>query len=309
MLRFKEISLKSKNRIMPYLNKYGENSCQACFAQMYLLKDKYRDMYDIRDNCLYIFRAGLSTPETKVYLFPLCEEKYLDQAIKNVIDAADAELAKPQFFTITEKQADYLEAHFPGVFTIEEDRNCAEYIYSSEKLSTLSGKKLAAKRNHINGFNRDFGEVARLESFGLFGTGDTPKLIEQVSHFQTAWLSSRDKAEMFYQLQAEDRHIREALRRYEELDLHGVALFVNDVLVGYSFGVPISDTCIDVIAEKGDISIPGIYQVINNEFAKSVREHFQYVNREEDLGIPGLRKAKESYYPDNLLKKYVATAN
>lgn len=308
MLSFKEISLKSKNRIMPYLNQFGENSCQACFAQMYLLKDKYRDMYDIKDKCLYIFRAGLSSPETKVYLFPMCEEDKLSDAINNVLCVADAEIAKPQFFTITEGQADYLDTHFPGKFEIEEDRNCAEYIYTSEKLSTLSGKKLAAKRNHINGFNRDFGDKKRVETFGLYGDGDTASLIDQVAHFQSSWLSSRQKAELFYQLEAEDRHIKNALRHYEELDLHGVAIFIEDSLVGYSFGVPISDSYIDVIAEKGDISIPGIYQVINNEFAKSVKDHFEFVNREEDLGIPGLRKAKESYYPDNLLKKYVATA-
>ena len=307
MLDFKTITFQNKNKLDSYLFKYGGNSCQHSFAQMYLLKDKYNDYFCEMNGCLYIHRSGFSTEEYRVYLFPFCEESLVSEAIDNIIEDAASYNKRARFFTLTKDHADLLESLFPGKFDIEECRDYAEYIYTSEKLAFLKGKKMASKRNHINTFNRVYEDRFRVVSFGCEDTPEEGSVIEDVLNFQSEWLSAREKQDLYKELLVEDLHISTALKYRHHLKICGVALYVDDALAGYTFGNPISDSCVDVIAEKGNIDIGGIYQVLNNEFAKMAQPHFEYINREEDLGVAGLRKAKLSYKPDILLEKYIAT--
>lgn len=307
MLNFKSITFQNKKLLDSYLQKYGSNSCQHSFAQMYLLKDKYNDFFCEKNGCLYIFRSGFSTDDFRVYLFPFCEKAFIPEAVKIIIEDAASYNKKARFFTITKEHAQLLEAAFPGEFDIEECRDYAEYIYSSEKLAFLKGKKMAAKRNHINTFNRTYENRFRVVTFGCEDTPEESRIIDDVLNFQSEWLSAREKQDLYKELLVEDLHISTALRYRHHLKICGIAVYVDEVLAGYTFGNPLSDSCVDVIAEKGNIEIGGIYQVLNSEFAKMVQPHFKYINREEDLGVAGLRKAKLSYKPDILLEKYIAT--
>lgn len=307
MLDFKNITFQNKKLLDSYLQKYGGNSCQHSFAQMYLLKDKYNDFFCEMNNCLYVLRSGFSADDCRVYLFPFCEEALIFDAVKNVLEDAALHKKAARFFTITKDKADLLENLFPGEFDIEECRDYAEYIYTSEKLSFLKGKKMAAKRNHINTFNRVYENRFRVVYFGCEDTPEEQQIIDDVLNFQSEWLSAREKQDLYKELLVEDLHISTAIKYRHRLRICGVAVYVDEALAGYTFGNPISDSCVDVIAEKGNIDIDGIYQVLNNEFAKMAQPHFEYINREEDLGVAGLRKAKLSYKPDILLEKYIAT--
>ena len=307
MLDFKEITLQNKKRMEEYLYPYGENSCQHSFTQMYLLKNKYHDLVCEKDECLYVLRSGMNTQGIRVYHFPFCEEPRISGALDEIMADAAENNARVRFFTLTEKAVELLGRYKPGVFEIEETRDYAEYIYTSEKLAFLKGRKMASKRNHVNTFNRNFEGRYTVVRFGCEDTEEEKKVIKDVLSFQAEWMSARQKKALYKELLAEDQHISTALKHRHCLDICGIALYVDGELAGYTFGNPLSEDCVDVIAEKGNINIGGVYQILNNEFAKVVYPRFSYINREEDLGVAGLRKAKMSYKPDILKSKFIAT--
>lgn len=297
---FNPITLKDKNILVPYLHRYGSDSCQHSFVQMVGLANKYGDEYCINDDILYIHRSRLDTEFKRVYLAPLgpVEDKLTD-----CVDALLSDCAlygkKLSFETVTEEFAMALQEVCPHSFTFRKDRDLAEYIYSTEALSTLSGSKLDAKRNHINTFMSKY-PTATIEKIN-------DSNIEDAKAFQRCWLASRNTYEADSRLNIENDSISIYLDNYSDFDFDGIIIYIDGKVAGFAAGVPLSDQCMDEIIEKGNREYNGIYQVLCREFAARCCEGYKYINREEDIGIPGLRKAKESYHPLMLLAKYIVT--
>lgn len=190
-----------------------------------------------------------------------------------------------------------MEESMPGSFTYESDPSKADYIYLREKLATLSGKKLQPKRNHINKFKRLYPNYVYRPL--------TVELVPNCLHLAQEWCFTNDCQERHAAL-AEQRMMAYALNHIEELQITGGTLFVEDRMVAFTFGSPINGETFDVCVEKADTNYEGAYAVINNEFVSRLPERYIYINREEDLGLEGLRKAKQSYQPELLLDKMVA---
>jgi hypothetical protein len=133
-------------------------------------------------------------------------------------------------------------------------------------------------------------------------TADTA---EEVCAYQANWLKTRMRSEDKVQLELENEAILLGLKNFKALEFSGILLYVDGILRGYAYGSMISNGCYDVMFEKGDREIKGIYRVLNMEIVRRCCALCHYVNREEDLGVPGLRKAKLSYKPYILLKKFV----
>ena len=108
------------------------------------------------------------------------------------------------------------------------------------------------------------------------------------------------------QLLCENDAIQRGLNHFELLGLSGIVVYIDDVLAGFAYGAPLSERCYDVIIEKGDLRFPDIYRVLNRDLVRLCCADYAMINREEDVGAPGLRKAKLSYKPDRLLEKYIA---
>ena len=106
------------------------------------------------------------------------------------------------------------------------------------------------------------------------------------------------------QLALEDEAIRTGLDHFFELGLSGILVYIDGRLSGYAYGAPLSDGCYDVMIEKGDRSVPDIYKILNRDLVRLCCGGSAWINREEDLGVEGLRKAKLSYKPDRLIRKY-----
>lgn len=303
MLDFCSITLKDRDRIMKYLYRYSENSCQHSFASMYCMAEKYGDKYCEKDGYLFILRGGKCTDNERVYLFPMGETKdrmALSHALSEIFEDAGAYGKKVRFETVTAKATELINALFPERFTAQNARDYAEYIYTYEKLSELPGKALASKRYDIKTFFRDYGERTTIERIG-------PEYIEGIKEFQRVWLENMLKDEEDVQLELENTAIGIGLDHFEELELSGIVVFIDGKIVGYAYGTPISQDCYNVIIEKGNRSIPDIYRVLNRDLVRMCCEGFSYINREEDVGVEGLRKAKMSYVPDILLEKYILT--
>ena len=186
----------------------------------------------------------------------------------------------------------------PGAFAYSVNRDRADYLYLREKLVTLSGKKLQPKRNHISKFKRTY---PNYEYRPL-----TADLVDDCIRLGEEWCRTNDSC-MQRAMQAEQRMIDYALHHIDELHIVGGTLWVDEKMVAFTFGSRINGEAFDVCVEKADTSYEGAYAMINNEFVSRLPEDIVYINREEDLGLEGLRKAKLSYYPDLILDKMVAT--
>lgn len=303
MLSFEKITLKDRDVLRQYLYQYGENSCQHSFVSMFCMAGKYGDMFCQQDGYLFIQRGNKRTPGFRNYLFPMgdtTDKSALKNAISLILEDAKSHGQKARFETVTRKAAEEIQRLFPERFHCVNIRDYAEYLYTHEKLADLPGSEMASKRHDINTFFRDYGDKTVIEKI-------CPDHIEKIRTFQKNWLLDMLRGEEDVQLELENEAIQVGLDHFEELGLSGIVVFVDGEIAGFAYGTPISKDCYNVIIEKGDRRVPDIYRVLNRDLVRMCCDGYAYINREEDVGVAGLRKAKMSYKPDILLEKFIVT--
>ena len=193
-----------------------------------------------------------------------------------------------------------LERLLPDTFSFTTNRDYSDYLYLREDLINLTGKKYQPKRNHINQFKRSYPNYEFVPI--------TEEIIPKCMELESLWkhLNEDEKDKSYIALDAERQAIQRAFDHYTELNLKGGALVVDNRVVAFTYGSPINTDTFDVAVEKADANYIGAYTMVNNEFVKSLPSQYEFINREEDLGIEGLRKAKLSYHPTEILDKYTA---
>lgn len=179
--------------------------------------------------------------------------------------------------------------------TVEPLRNQYDYIYLKRDLESLSGGKLKAKRNHVNKFVAEHPDFEYKEL--------TPNMFDQCREVVDKWQRNKehDNPEYANTIEAEHQVMETIFHYWNRLDMFGGALFTSNKMVAFTFGSKVTDDTIDVCVEKADTSVDGAYSVINQQFAVHLPNSIIYINREEDMGLPGLRKSKLSYHPEILL--------
>ena len=303
MLSFHPIALEQKPVLDTYFHLYGEGSCQHSFASLFCMSEKYGDHICLKDGYLFVLRTRQCTENQRVYLFPMGDPTNRDgliQAIRDILDDAHAHGTRACFRTVTQKASDLLLELFPGKFHSAYDRDYAEYLYAHDKLANLPGAEMASKRHDLNTYYRTYGDRTVIEPI-------RPEHLENILAFQKYWLEDYLGGEEDVQLDCENIAIQRGIAHFFELGFSGIVVFVDGRLVGYAYGVPLSDDYYDVIIEKGDRRISDIYRVLNRELVRMCCQNFSWINREEDVGVEGLRKAKLSYKPDRLIEKYLVT--
>lgn len=298
MMSFKKAEIGDYDRIQEYFSLYGENSCQHSFVNMYALYEKYGSQYCELNGFLYILRSRMCGNGKRTYLFPMGAGDR-KKAVENIIGDAHGNGSKVRFDTITEDNYSWLMQEFPGVFQAREVRNYAEYLHRSENLANLPGSKFAKKRYDVNLLRRVY--EGRMEESIL-----TKEKTGEVLAFEEKWLADSLEMHDTAALNLEYREIEKQLACFDELKISGIIVRIDGIVQGFVYGAPISRNCYDVLIEKGNRRIDDIYRVLNQDVVKMCAMGYAYINREEDLGVPGLRKAKLSYKPDIILKKYIA---
>jgi len=201
----------------------------------------------------------------------------------------------PGFKRVPETLADLWRNQCASALRIEEDRDNWDYIYDVEELVTLSGNRFHKKKNLLNQFKKQ--NVYRFESFSA-------AMIEQALALQDDWCTWRD-CEDSEVLSAENRAIQRVFINWNAFpELLGGAIMVEDIIVAYTIAEPLDAETVVIHFEKGCPAHKGIYQAINQMFLESLEGRFRLVNREQDLGDEGLRKAKLSYHPVAFNKKF-----
>ncbi|MBQ6842940.1 MAG: DUF2156 domain-containing protein [Firmicutes bacterium] len=200
-------------------------------------------------------------------------------------------------FILTEVSASMkqlLEEQFPGRFVAEEYRPGFNYVYLQSDLATLPGRKYAQKRNHVSRFIRECPDYQFVPL--------TRELIPGCLECMDVWKAARDTENA--ELLKEEEGARDGLLHFAELGVTGACLIVGGKVQAFTFGEALNNDTFVIHVEKGNIAIPGIFQAINHFFARDYCSGFTYINREEDMGDPGQRKAKGSYHPCHLEEKY-----
>ena len=191
-----------------------------------------------------------------------------------------------------------LEELYPGKFRFHCDRGSYDYVYDINDLAELKGKKYHGKKNHLNRF------IAEHE--GYKAEPITKENIESAKTFLASWYEERMRENPDGDYMMERAAIEKAFRHYFEIDINGLIITYDSEVLALTMGSRLSNDTVDVHFEKARADVNGAYTVVNYEFAKYIREKYpeiKYLNREEDMGIEGLRKAKESYKPHHMVEK------
>ncbi len=300
-LEFKTVSFAEKEMIDRYAFRYGERSCQHSFVSMIGHSEKYGDAVYEKDGWLYYCRENLETDQKRFYLCPLGDREDIagfTRAIGNILEDAHKYGKRARFETVTKSAAAMLESCFPGRFDISPCRDFYEYIYSREKLVKLPGKKMAKRRYQVNACLRYY--QGRLEVDAI-KESDIP----EIKLFQEEWLRERYEEIGNPELLEENGAIMRELDEFSRCGLMGIIIRLDDEVVGYAYGVCLTDDSFDILVEKGNRDILHIYRLLKRELPAHCDEKIQWINWEEDVGDPGLRQIKTDYYPDMLMEKFI----
>lgn len=273
----------------------GTMASDASFANIYLLRNKYSTKISRYKD--FIIRKYSGKGARCGYTFPLGKgdvAKALAEIEKDAKECGE----RLQFAFVTEEQKEVLENAMPAHFCYSSDAGDSDYIYLRSELASLSGKAFHKKKNHFSKFVRTYPDYKYYE-IGACNIYDAQKVAD-------AWYYEHLQDEDASQL-AEYKAIKEALENFEELGLIGGIIYVNDSPCAMTIASKINENTVDVHFEKavGEYALNGGYAAINKLFSEKL-DGVTWLNREEDIGIEGLRKAKLSYRPKIMLKKYSA---
>lgn len=293
-IEFKKPDLCDREIMKDYFAKAPSRSCERTFANIYLWCRHYPVTYAIIKDTM-VFQ---STEDKLSYAYPVGEPENVKKALEYIIKYFEKSGQEVSFYNLTKEQFDQIEEWFPGQFQIEYERDAADYVYEQVRLDTLAGSKLSAKRNHINKFKKLY-EDWSYEAL-------TEENAEECFQMALKW-RNENGCEEDEEKRQEMCVTLNALRLLKELELTGGVLKVEGKVVAFTIGEELCEDTFVVHIEKAMSEYEGAYQMINQQFVHHACAGYKYVNREEDTGSEGLRKAKLSYKPAFLVEKGYVT--
>lgn len=293
MTNFKKLEISDYKIINPILKKYNVENCDHCFYTMLIWSFRYHVEYTVHDGQLFMRTSG---DNSYWYLSPVGPMDFGD-AVQLIIDDARQNGYRIKIFALDEKQKEQLQQRFDGKFEIIEDRDSFDYIYNTDDLSNLPGKKYQKKRNHCSRFVRENPDY----TFNIISNENIDKVIE----FEKEWCK-RNQCDNARGLFSEQQGIMEILKHYDETDIVGAYIETQNGVVAFTLASPINDNMADIVVEKAFHEVNGAYAVINRDFAKNCLQSYRYINREDDMGQENLRKAKLANFPCEVRAKYLA---
>lgn len=286
-MEFKKFDISDKDIVRNYLLEYGGSSCENAFVTLLVWQNLYNNSYAICEDQL-IIKSGNS--KKGVYRLPLGND--IEKGMFLIKKYSGEEY--PDFWAYESSRFNEFNKLYGNNYVITEKRDAADYIYLQTDLSCLKGKKYHSKRNHISAFSKKYDwhyEEINEEN------------IERIKICADKWYDEKLYITDPF-LVAEKVGLETVLNNFNALDMFGGAIFIGNKAVAFSLASSINENCADIHFEKALSNFAESYTVINREFAKNTLSQFEYLNREDDMGLEGLRKAKLSYKPVELIRKY-----
>lgn len=288
-ITFREISLNDKKLIDSYLHQEKFMISDISFGNLFIWHLARRIAFCVINDCLIIETTYENQPPFCFFPIGAGDKKTTLKTMYSYYKDRGQELI---LHSIEKHNIETLKEVFGNKILPTLNRNRSDYIYKTNDLIKLAGRKYHKKKNHLNRFFEEYKGF----KFELIGESNLNELIK-------TW-EKWDKAGSDKGLQNESKGIINVFKNYTYLGLIGGLLRFNENIIAFSFGEIVSkDICI-IHIEKADIQYHGAYQAINQQLLEHCFSDIIYVNREEDLGIDGLRKAKMSYNPEMILEKY-----
>ncbi len=295
-MKFRSILLKDLPIFQRFLTAANKQCCDYALANLYAWSAYYRTEWAESGGFLVI-RFHIAGSEKWAYLEPLGNGN-IEDILENIRKAANESGQPLRFFSLSEKFTESIRnTPLAGSLHFYKDRNFGNYIYTRERLALLAGRKLHSKRNHIATFNRRY---PNFQWKILSPENDLPLLRQILDN----WISSQESATTT--ILEERQMIERSLAHYRELNLFGILLSVNGEPVAFSYGSKVRSDTFCTHVEKADTRYEGAYAKINQLMAEALPESIRFINREEDMGIPELRKSKQSYHPETISEEFFA---
>lgn len=296
MKALQKVEISDRDWIHPILVSQKNLGCHYNFTNIFAWAEVYRYEVGLYENMLIV--RGLSLDQEPYFFFPVGYGK-VEVALEWLEKEARRSGEPLVMAGLNTEHKTILEAWRPGSFEIEETRNSFDYVYLTEKMVSLSGKKLQAKRNHINRFKGNYEW-----SFEVLGDENMKECLEM----NKEWCRRHDCADDQH-LHDEACAVMRCFQNYKALELEGGLIKANGKIVAFTIADRLNAQTFDVHIEKAFSEYQGAYQIINQSFAQYIQNTHPeviYLNREEDMGFEGLRQAKMSYQPIHLEEKFWA---
>jgi len=283
-LDFHRLTIADKEVLQSVTLHAGRRNCNYTFANLVGWQFWFRTEVCVLSDAV-VLRFGWEGE--KAYM--ICTKTLVPSLIQSLRDDAGGP------FMILGLEDDQIEVCRGMAQRIESKRNQFDYIYRRADLAVLQGNKLKAKRNHVNHFRAEFPDFEYREL--------TPAMFEECRALEMLWRDERGDNNPEYgdTIAAEQRVVETVFDHWNELDMRGGSIYIDGKMVAFTYGTAVTTDTFDVCVEKADRNIDGLFSVINQQFCAHLPEQFVFVNREEDMGIEGLRKSKLSYHPEILL--------
>ena len=295
-LEFKKIEVNSIQEMLPFYAMRHNMTCDSVFLESYVWKDYYNVRYAIWEN-----KALLWLMENEGRCFsamPLCREEDLPGAFAAIEEYFNEELGYPLVINLADEYAvKYLNLP-EDKYLVEEQVDSRDYLYNGDVMRSLAGKKLHKKKNRVNAFKREYE-----------GRYEYRRLCCSDSHdvwvFLDRWRQQKGE-EVEEHLDYEVKGIHDILKNCSEFSIHMGGVYIDGQMEAFTIGSynPVENMAV-IHIEKANPEINGLYQFINQQFLIEEFPEVEWVNREDDMGLEGLRKAKMTYYPANYARKYL----
>lgn len=282
--QLKPVGLTDRDEVSNYFNAYPPEVCELTFANIYIWRHWEKPQLTKINGNLCVFCSPSDEPP---YFFEPVGENRLRETVETCLSVA------PRLSRVSEN---FLSKFRPDLI-YQEDRDNFDYVYLTEELASLRGKKYDGKRNLIKKFEKNYKAGVRPLS-----ESDVPGCLNLVDR----WESNRpeENRNSDERSRAASQAIREALLNLRVLGLAGLVAIINGRVEGFCLGERLNPETAVVHVELASCEIAGLHQFMNRECARTIWKEFRYLNREQDAGLPGLRRSKLSYHPHCLLKKY-----
>ncbi|MGN0448650.1 MAG: DUF2156 domain-containing protein [Acutalibacteraceae bacterium] len=293
MIDFHTPTLEDKAWIEEKIKESGGPSCEYTFGNIFSYTAKMEIKVALYENCLV---TRCVSDDAVMYAYPLGNGNR-KKAIESILAKAKKDNENFHFFGMTNECADELERFFPEKFNIRSDRDGFDYIYLTEDLVNLKGRKYQPKRNHISFFKRNYNW-----SYEKI----TQENISECIAMNEKWIE-KNESDFKNELEDELKIIRKVFENYDALGFVGGLIRIDGEVIAYAMGEKMNEDTFCVHFEKAFSEYRGSYAMINRELCLNELTEYKYVDREDDVGAENLRKAKLSYYPVILKEEYEAT--
>ena len=294
MIDFQKFDLSRREEYIRHLQAHAQRGCAYSFANLNLWG---RQQAAFLGSYLVLFSQF---DRSSVYPFPAGSGD-IKPVLDAIIEDAHERGIVCRLTCLSAEDCMTLDELYPGKFQFHPDRNGCDYVYKIEDLAALAGRKYQKKRNHLNKFRQEHPDCRALP----IDESTLPAAIAMAKD----WYAARQAQDPNADLHLERRAMKRAFHCMEELGLEGLVLEEKGEILALAMGSRLSEDTFDIHFEKAREDMDGAYPAINQAFAAWLRDKYpelRYLNREDDMGIPGLRKAKLSYHPDHLVTKFWA---